>query len=473
MPGTQIYGELYRSQFERLAADPVAGCTNRFHWNTTEGRAKYDTGAAFRAFLANDGVCVIGNHASAGNNIRLHRGATSLLQFVLGSDATAEGTLSTNIAQTSSRVEGYATGSLPVTAAANAGRLLWDTTLKHLKVDDGTAIRDLSPLTTKGDIYIFSTQFDRLPAGSNGQLLAADSTQPAGVKWATTAPSAPPTIQKFTSTGSTTGYRFTITSGSATAGATYTNNGNTYTVLATIASQTTLFCSQASAPQASGTLTKSSGIGDATIAFSVAVALATYTPAANVLYIRVKMVGGGGGGGGGGGAGAGTGGTGGTTTFGSNLLVANGGTGGTNAASSVNGNGAGGSASLGSGPIGTALSGGNGGPANSNNTGDISMGSFGASSPFGGAGNPAANTSGGGSAIANTGSGGGGAGGPAASYSGCGGGAGGFIDALISAPAATYPYVIATAGTGGNAGSGSGAGGGGGSGYIEVTEYYQ
>jgi len=41
-----------------------------------------------------------------------------------------------------------------------------------------------SPLTTKGDIFGFSTHDDRIPVGSNGQVLTADSTQPLGVKWA-------------------------------------------------------------------------------------------------------------------------------------------------------------------------------------------------------------------------------------------------------------------------------------------------
>ena len=44
-----------------------------------------------------------------------------------------------------------------------------------------------SPLTTKGDIYAFSTVNDRLPIGVNGQVLSSDSTQPTGLKWITNA----------------------------------------------------------------------------------------------------------------------------------------------------------------------------------------------------------------------------------------------------------------------------------------------
>lgn len=68
--------------------------------------------------------------------------------------------------------------------------------------------------------------------------------------------------------GTSAGYVFTVTSANATAGATYTNNSVTFTVLTTIAAGTTLTCSASGAPAASGTLTKASGTGDATITFS-------------------------------------------------------------------------------------------------------------------------------------------------------------------------------------------------------------
>jgi hypothetical protein len=42
-----------------------------------------------------------------------------------------------------------------------------------------------SPLTTKGDLYTFSTLDTRLPVGTNGQSLTADSAEPTGLKWTT------------------------------------------------------------------------------------------------------------------------------------------------------------------------------------------------------------------------------------------------------------------------------------------------
>lgn len=40
-----------------------------------------------------------------------------------------------------------------------------------------------SPLTTKGDIYVYDVDNQRLPVGTNGQLLSADSVETTGLKW--------------------------------------------------------------------------------------------------------------------------------------------------------------------------------------------------------------------------------------------------------------------------------------------------
>lgn len=66
----------------------------------------------------------------------------------------------------------------------------------------------------------------------------------------------------------TTQYTFTVTSANATSGAVYSNNGQNFTVVGTISGGTTLVCTGASDPLSSGTLTKVSGTGDATITFS-------------------------------------------------------------------------------------------------------------------------------------------------------------------------------------------------------------
>jgi hypothetical protein len=196
----------------------------------------------------------------------------------------------------------------------------------------------------------------------------------------------------------------------------------------------------------------------------------TYTTPAGVTWIRVTMVGGGGGGGGGGSAG-GTGGTGGNTTFGTTLLTANGGGGGTGSGTTTGGTG--GTASLGSGPVGNALQGGTGEGSGFLDSAGRGQSGSGASSPFGGAGTAVWASNSATAAISNTGSGGGSGGGGTTTPTGAGGGAGGYVDAIITSPSATYSYSVGAAGTAGAAGGGGGvAGAPGGSGLIIVEEHY-
>jgi hypothetical protein len=58
------------------------------------------------------------------------------------------------------------------------------------------------PLTTKGDLYGFSTVPARVAVGTNGQVLTADSTATNGVAWATAAAGGMTLIATGTGTGS-------------------------------------------------------------------------------------------------------------------------------------------------------------------------------------------------------------------------------------------------------------------------------
>jgi hypothetical protein len=59
--------------------------------------------------------------------------------------------------------------------------VIFDPILGQLRTKDSSG--STSPLTTKGDIYTYSTTNDRLPVGVNGTVLSADSTQATGLKW--------------------------------------------------------------------------------------------------------------------------------------------------------------------------------------------------------------------------------------------------------------------------------------------------
>lgn len=275
-----------------------------------------------------------------------------------------------------------------------------------------------------------------------------------------------PDIRTFLSGSGTynLAYVFTIASGSATVGATYTNNSITFTVLGTVASATQVYMTGSGAPSASGVLTKASGTGDATLTF-----FAMRAPS----RLHVRLSGGGGGGGGSGSASLGAGGTGGSTTFGSSFLTAAGGTGGSGSGGSGSN---GGSATIAAGAVGIALSGGGGqGGSNSSTSLSNNSGGQGGVNAWGGAGNGAGASADGGAGVTNSGGGGGGAGGTgsASSIAAQGGGAGGYLDAFITTGISpTYAYSVGVAGTGGVAGTSGHTGGVGGSGCIIVEASY-
>jgi hypothetical protein len=69
-------------------------------------------------------------------------------------------------------------------------RLPLGTANQVLRVNSGgtapewAATADQTPLTTKGDLFGFDTADARIPIGTNGHVLTADSTQSLGLKWA-------------------------------------------------------------------------------------------------------------------------------------------------------------------------------------------------------------------------------------------------------------------------------------------------
>lgn len=336
----------------------------------------------------------------------------------------------------------------------------------------------LQPMSASGDIIYGGTSGSgtRLAKGSDGQVLTLASGLPS---WGTGIALKAPTLQTFSSTGTQQGWMLTVTSANATVGATYTNNGHSFTIQGTISAGTSLFVLGAGSLSGT-TLTKSAGTGDATITFSASAATGLYvTPAGPApLYIRVRIVGGGGGGGGSSTGAANNGGTGGSglgSFFGANFLLSAGGAGG--GQFGVAG-GSGGAASVGSGTIGgMAFSGTAGSPGQGWITlgSEFPLGGSGGSSPFGGAGaGGTAGSQAGNNAVTNTGSGGGGSGGSQGVFrAASGGGAGAYIDVTITSLASGYPYIVGAGGAAGTAGTTGTIGGTGASGLIEVFEHYQ
>lgn len=325
------------------------------------------------------------------------------------------------------------------------------------------ALRQSAFMASQLGQYISNTTGTDLSDDANTAKLLAQFV-------ATLKPYAPNFTKKTTGSGTfLLTWIFQIASGNATIGATYTNNAHTFTVVATVASAVEVRMTGTGDPAASGTLTKASGSGDATLTF-----YCNRKP----IQLVVEAVGGGGGGGGGGSTSGSAANAGGDTTFGTTMISAGGG--GAGAAGGTDGNaGPGGSGSLGTGPVGVAVSGTRG--AQGGLFAEVATGSTpgltGGNSVLGGAGGGTFGSSGT-AAATNSGSGGGSGG---ADYQigtptqpGGGGGSGAYVKGYISSPlGAGYSYGVGAGGSAGTAGTNGFDGGAGAAGLLTIVELYQ
>lgn len=276
-----------------------------------------------------------------------------------------------------------------------------------------------------------------------------------------------PIVTSFTSGTASfnVSFYFQIATGSATTGATYTNNTITYTVVGTVSAGTVLRATGNGNPTVSGTLTKASGTGDATITF-----YAFRRP----LYLKGLAIGGGGGGGGGNSGGT-AGSAGSDTTFGTTLVVAKGGSAGRQGGGAGEfaggAGGTGGSLGTTTGIIVDGTDGFPGSPAVAGVT--IAGGAGGGGAFFGGGGQGGAGTTGNGGTV-NTGGGGGGGSSGSVNISGASGGGGGEgVEFIISAPLSSYTYAVGAGGGHGSGGASSSNGGDGAAGRIVIYQYFQ
>lgn len=123
--------------------------------------ASGSTTPAFRQIVTADVVGVVGPN----------RGGTGYATFTKGDLITSTGTTNTTL---------LAVGANGTVLSADSSQ---PTGLRWVAPPTGGS-GATSPLTTKGDIWGYTSADARIPVGTDGQILSADSSQSSGVKWA-------------------------------------------------------------------------------------------------------------------------------------------------------------------------------------------------------------------------------------------------------------------------------------------------
>lgn len=178
--GTDV--QAYDAGLAALAAFNTNGLVTQTADNTFAGRTL--TGTANQITVTNgDGVS--GNPTlSIPYAVNLGSSSTGPSSIAFFED-TDNGTNKVTVAAPAA-LSGDVTFTLPATNGTadyvlktdGSGNTSWTA-----QTGGGTA----SPLTTKGDVWVYGSADDRLPVGTNNQVLTADSAQALGVKWAAAA----------------------------------------------------------------------------------------------------------------------------------------------------------------------------------------------------------------------------------------------------------------------------------------------
>ena len=103
-------------------------------------------------------------------------GTETLTNKTLTSPTLTTPALGTPASGVATNLTGLPMGGLSTSGTASSST--------YLRGDGAWSTVDSSPLTTKGDVYVYGTGNTRLALGTNGYVLTADSTEATGLKWA-------------------------------------------------------------------------------------------------------------------------------------------------------------------------------------------------------------------------------------------------------------------------------------------------
>jgi len=164
----------------------VAGCLSAADWTTFNGKqaaGSYITALTGDVTASGPGSVAATIANSAVTNAKLANMATQTFKGRTTAGAGAPEDLTAT--QATGMLNAFTSGLNGLAPSSGGG------SVNFLRADGTWSVPPVStpPLTTKGDIYTFSTADARLPVGADGQVLTADSALALGVKWAAAASS--------------------------------------------------------------------------------------------------------------------------------------------------------------------------------------------------------------------------------------------------------------------------------------------
>jgi hypothetical protein len=175
-----------------FAGIPAFGSAGRIYFATDTGQTFYDSGSAWvdvsdagvvTSVAGRAGAVTLAESDIASLTADLAAKATTTRTIGTTAPLTGGGDLSADITLAIS-VFGASGGSHATGAVPDPGSSAGATRFLCENATFSTPSGGSAALTTKGDLLGFDTVADRVPIGSNGQVLTADSTQALGLKWA-------------------------------------------------------------------------------------------------------------------------------------------------------------------------------------------------------------------------------------------------------------------------------------------------
>lgn len=154
-------------------------------FNVTSDKMEYRDSVGAKSIVSETGTQTLTNKTISGSSNTLSNiayASLTLSNSILNADINTSAAIArTKLASGTAKAVVVNNGSGVMTdLAGTANQVLSYDGSGNLQFSTAFA----SPLTTKGDLYTYSTVDARLPVGTNGFVLTADSAQTTGIKWA-------------------------------------------------------------------------------------------------------------------------------------------------------------------------------------------------------------------------------------------------------------------------------------------------